>query len=113
MRILYFGIYENNGGLENFAKNLITSIKSINPAIDFTILATTENFTFRDQLEKQGCSVVVLPNPHKSLLKFYKALKAELKKYDKKDTVIHLNICSYFHVNYSFFSPFCQEDLEK
>ena len=94
MEVLYFGIYENNGGLENFAKNLIQSIVSKKADINFTLLVTVENFSYRSLFEKLGCKIVVLPNPHRSPFKFYKELIRILKS-KAKTSVLQLNICSF------------------
>ena len=94
MTIYYFGIYENNGGLENFAKNLISEISSSAKNIKFTILAINSNFSFRSYFENLGCKVIVLPNPHTSPIKFYKSLLSILNQAEEED-VLHLNICSY------------------
>ena len=94
MEILYFGIYENNGGLENFAKNLIQSILKQKSDIQFTLLVTVENFSYKALFESLGCKIVILPNPHKSPLKFYKELLQILRE-KAKTSVLQLNICSF------------------
>ena len=76
MRVYYFGIYNNNGGLENFAKNLIGCVSRLNKEINFTLLVTDEQFSYKEYFENIGCDVVVLPNAHSRPLAFYKKLKA-------------------------------------
>ena len=47
MKVFYHGIKENNGGLENFAKNLIQAVLKQDNAIEYTLLVETENFSYR------------------------------------------------------------------
>ena len=94
MRVYYFGIYNSGGGLENFAKNLIGKVTQKDPSIGFTILATDKSISFSDFFLSVGCEIVILPNPHKHPLGFYRALLAILKS-ATSDDVVQLNICSF------------------
>lgn len=94
MTLYYFGIYDNNGGLENFAKNLLTSIKNLDNQINIVIISTVQNLSYRDLFEKIGCQIIYLTNPHEHPLRFYKELLLLLKKHNPND-VLQLNICSY------------------
>ena len=93
MTVLYYGIKENNGGLENFAKNLIQAVLNQTNDIKYILLVYNEDFSYRELFEKLGCEVIILPNPRKKPLLHYKKLLKVLKEH--KDDVIQLNICSF------------------
>lgn len=95
MRVYYHGIHENNGGLENFAKNLIESVLKKDSTIKYTFLAEKENFSYRKYFEELGCEVIILPHSRKHPLKFYKKLRNVLYNVDRNDSIVQLNICSY------------------
>lgn len=94
MRIYYFGINNANGGLENFAKNLITEVSSLDDTVKFTILAISDMFSYRDELIKLGCEIIRITDPYKNPVKFYYELKNVLKK-APKDSIVQLNVCSF------------------
>lgn len=94
MRLYYFGIYENNGGLENFGRNLLRAFLRLRPDLQITILATMEDYSYREELEALGCETVILPSPQKRPLSFYRSLRSVLKRASGED-VLQLNICSY------------------
>ena len=95
MRVFYHGIKENNGGLENFAKNLIQAVVNKDEKIKFTLLVECEDFSYRELFEKLGCEIVVLANSRKHPFKFYSQLLSVFEKADKEDSVAQLNLCSY------------------
>ena len=58
MRIFYYGVFDANGGLENFGRNLISKITSIDPEIKFTLLVENEDFSYKEQFLKIGTVVL-------------------------------------------------------
>ena len=104
MKVFYHGIKENNGGLENFAKNLIQEVLNQDKNIEYTLFVESEDFSYRDVFEKLGCNTVILPNSRKHPFKFYKQLYKYLKSNKDDNTVGQLNICSYR--NYFLFKAF-------
>lgn len=91
MEIFYYGIDNNRGGMEIYAFNLIKSIVVKDPTIHFHILTCFKDMCFKKELEDLGCIITVLP-PKKHLFRFYKSFCSVLKKADKKDSLIQLNI---------------------
>lgn len=95
MRIFYYGVFNSYGGLENFAKTLITTVKKIKPNLCFTLLVTSKDFSYKCEFESLGTTICYLPNPHKHPLRFYSSLRKVLKTGNPKTDLIQLNICSY------------------
>lgn len=96
MNIYYFGIYDTNGGLENFAKNLISKVIQIDSSINYTILTTSSNFSFKDYFVSElKCETILLDNPHKHPFRFYRQMLKICKKAKEFGDVIQLNICSF------------------
>lgn len=98
MRVFYYGIFDANGGLENFGRNLISKITSINPEIKFTLLVENEDFSYKEQFLKNGCDYIVLPPKEKHTLKYYKTILNIFKTGNSKEDIIHLNICSFRNI---------------
>ena len=98
MRIFYYGVFDANGGLENFGRNLISKITSIDPEIKFTLLVENEDFSYKEQFLKIGCDYIVLPIKEKHTLKYYKTILNLFKTGNEKEDIIHLNICSFRNI---------------
>lgn len=94
MRVFYYGVFNSGGGLENFARNLILNVREKRSDIKFTILAISDDFSYKEEFIKAGCDVAYLPNSHKHPFKFYSKLLNILKT-GKKGDLIQLNLCSY------------------
>jgi glycosyltransferase involved in cell wall biosynthesis len=94
MTIYYYGIFDNPAGLENFAKNLLTSVTKKRPDIKFVILSISEKIAFEDYFLSLGCEIVRLPNYRKQPYAFYKKACSIFKNANKCD-VVQINLCSY------------------
>ena len=94
MNVYYYGVYDTNGGLENFAKNLIFEINKQDKSIHFHIITHSNPCSFEEEFLKNGCTIIRIPNPHKKPFKFYKKYKKIIKNMGDDD-VIQLNICSF------------------
>lgn len=97
MRIIYFGIYNHKAGLENYAKNLISTVIKSNNKIKYTIISEYHNYSFREYFEKLGCESVIVPNWHRHPLAFYRSFYKILRTHEK-DCLLQLNICSYRNI---------------
>lgn len=97
MNVYYYGIFDNKAGLENFAKNLITSVVKKRPDIHYIILAVTDSIAFEDYLLSIGCKIIKLPNYRKKPFKFYRKVLSIFENRGKND-VAQINICSYRNV---------------
>lgn len=94
MRVYYYGVFDTPAGLENFAKNLITSVTHKRDDIKFTILAVTETIAYKEYFLNLGCDIIFLPNYRKHPFAFYNKLLEIFKNSDPED-VVQANICSY------------------
>ncbi len=80
--------------MENFARNLISEVLSIDPTIEYTIFVTDNDFSYREEFLKLGCKIELIADPHRNPLKFYFDLKSVLKQ-APSDSVVQLNICTF------------------
>lgn len=94
MKIFYFGVYNNFGGLETYSKNLISGIKKIDDRINFHIISTSNDFSYKQTFLDLKCEISIIPSPYKHPLKFYLSLMKILKSASKED-IFHINICSF------------------
>jgi glycosyltransferase involved in cell wall biosynthesis len=92
MRVFYYGLYENYGGLENFAHNLILNLRK--KGVEFSLLTPANPVAFENDFEKQGCLIERLPNFKKHPFAYYRKFCKILSK-AKPGDVVQLNICSY------------------
>jgi len=92
MRIFYFGVYGNYGGLENFARNLVLSLRK--KGIEFTLMTPAKKIAFEDDFLAAGCSIERLPDFKRHPFAYYKKFRQILKSAGPDD-VVQLNICSY------------------
>ena len=93
MRLYYYGIDNNLGGLENYAKTLLGGIKQLDPTIDITIITEYEDIAYKDFFLSLGIDIEVIPHKRK-LFEYYKALKSILMNH-QKDDVFQINAMSY------------------
>ena len=96
--IFYYGIDNNKGGMENFALNLIKGVLNKEKSLSFHIISEFENFAFKDEFLKLGCSYSILPNKKKHPIKYYKSIKHILAKSNKGDLlqINSMSYCNYF-----------------
>lgn len=95
MNIYFFGIYNSQGGMENYALNLIRGMTQRYNDTHFTLLVFSDDFSNKDKLLNEcGCNYRVLPNfrKHPSL---FKREFQKLGKEVKPNDVLQLNICSF------------------
>ena len=91
MTLYYYGIDNNLGGLENYAKSLLPHIFS--SGIQVTIISCYEDYAYRDYFESLGIKSIIVPNYRKHPHKYYKSLLSILK--NNNDVIIQLNVMSY------------------
>ncbi len=94
MKVFYFRVGNGYGGLENFAINLISEVVSIDPSIEYTIIVTDNDFSYREEFLKLGCKIALIADPHRNPLKFFYDLKSLLKQ-APSDSIVQLNICTF------------------
>lgn len=94
MKVFYFRVGNGYGGLENFAKNLISEVLSIDPSIEYTIFVDGNDFSYREEFLKLGCKIELIADSHRNPIKFYYDLKSVLNQ-APSDSVIQLNICTF------------------
>ena len=97
MTLYYYGIDNVTGGLENYAKILITNIVKLDSSINITIISCYEDYAYRDYLESIGVKSIIVPNYMKHPLKYRKALYNTLKNHNNDD-IIQLNVMSYRNI---------------
>lgn len=90
--LYYYGIDNNLGGLENYAKSLLPHIAS--SGIQVTIISCYNDYAYRDYFESLGIKTIIVPNYRKHPVKYYKSLVNILKNHNKDD-IIQLNVMSY------------------
>lgn len=96
MTIYYFGVYDTNGGLENFAKNLISSIIQKDINISFKIITTCSKISFEDYFERTlKCEIIKVDDPHRHPIRFYQQMLDICKKAKASNDIVHLNVCSF------------------
>lgn len=92
MKIYYYGFFNAGGGLENFAKRMITFYKK--KGADVCLLVINDKFSYKDYFLSIGCEYFVLPNWAKKPFSYSKIIGSILHKSNKETDVIHLNLCS-------------------
>lgn len=94
MHIFFFGVYNAQGGMENYALNLIQGIKKTYNDIDFTLLVFKDVFSGKDIYLSEGlCDYVVLPDYLKHPIAFMRAFKDIGETVEPSD-IIQLNVCT-------------------
>ena len=94
MHVYFFGVYNAQGGMENYALNLISGMKEKYSDIDFTLLVFSDVFSGKEiYLENNYCDYIVLPHYLRHPIKFLKAFK-EIGKKVKPSDIIQLNVCT-------------------
>lgn len=95
MHIYFFGVYNAQGGMENYALNLIRGIKQKYNDVDFTLLVFKEVFSGKDiYLNENLCDYIVLPDYKKHPIAFMKKFKEIGEKVNPSD-IIQLNVCTF------------------
>lgn len=94
MTLYYYGIYNNYGGLENFAKNMISNLLARKKDLKIVLLVEQEDISFKDLFVNLGVEIVVLPKWKRHPFKFYRSLLSLLRS-RKSDDVLQLNVCTY------------------
>ena len=92
MKLYYYGIDNNLGGLENYAKSLLPHI--VGSGIQVTIISCYNDYAYRDYFESLGIKSVIVPDYRKHPIKYYKSLLNILKNHNKDD-IVQLNVMSY------------------
>ena len=92
MELYYYGIDNNLGGLENYAKSLLPYV--VDNDISVTIISCYEDYAYRDYFESLGINSFFVPNYKKYPYKYYKSLLKILENRGQ-DSVIQINIMSY------------------
>ena len=97
MTLYYYGIDNVTGGLENYAKTLITNVVRLDSNINITIISCYEGYAYRDYLESIGVKSIIVPNYIKHPFGYKKAIYNILKNHNKDD-IIQLNVMSYRNI---------------
>lgn len=94
MHVYFFGVYNAQGGMENYALNLISGMKEKYSDVDFTLLVFSDVFSGKDvYMENNYCDYIVLPHYLRHPIRFLKAFKGIGKKVKPSD-IIQLNVCT-------------------
>ena len=60
MHVYFFGVYNAQGGMENYALNLISGMKEKYSDVDFTLLVFSDVFSGKDvYMENNYCDYIV------------------------------------------------------
>ena len=94
MKLYYYGIDNIAGGLENYAKTLITSLLKLNNKLEVVIISCYSDYAYRDYFESLGAKSIIISNYKKHPFKYKRALTAALKDHKEED-IIQLNVMSY------------------
>ena len=94
MKLYYYGIDYNIGGLEVFGRNLISFVRKKQPNIDVVVLAAFSKIAFEEELVLLGCTIIHLPDRKRHPLKYYNSLKKALSEHEPND-LFQINACSY------------------
>lgn len=94
MTLYYYGIDNVIGGLENYAKTLITNLIKLDGNIKVIVISCYEDYAFRNYLESLGVESVIVPNYKKHPFKYKKVIYKTLRNHSSDD-VIQLNVMSY------------------
>ncbi len=93
MNLYYYGVDNNLGGLENYAKVLLSGIRKLDPSIKIFIITEYDNMAYKGYFLSLGIDVITIPHK-KHLLKYFHSIKKIVKNFKKGDA-LQLNIMSY------------------
>ena len=91
MNIYFYGVFNNKGGMENYALNLISAVTPIDTDIHYILLAVTSSVAFQEEFLALGCEIKYLPAHGRG---YRKALKPFFASLDEGD-IIQINAMSY------------------
>lgn len=94
MNLYYYGIDNVTGGLESYAKTLISNLVILDSSININIISCYSDYAYRDYLESLGVKSIIVPNYKKHPIRYKKAIYNALKNHNKDD-IIQLNVMSY------------------
>lgn len=95
MHIYFFGVYNAQGGMENYALNLICGMKQRYSDVDFTLLVFKDEFSGKDiYLKNNYCDYIILPDYLKHPFAFFKAFQLLGDEVNPSD-IIQLNVCTF------------------
>lgn len=94
MNLYYYGIDNVTGGLESYAKTLISNLVKLDSSINITIISCYPDYAYRDYLESIGVKSIIAPNYKKHPIRYKKSIYNTLKIHNKDD-IIQLNVMSY------------------
>lgn len=96
MKTIYFyGIDNNKGGMENYALNLIRSIKKETNEYNFHIISEYTDFAYKDVFVNElNCSFSIVPSKKKHRIKYIKVLNDIFSKMNEND-LAQINVMSY------------------
>lgn len=92
IRILFEGLSENTGGIENWVYNLYKYIDKEKYEICF-LIDKNLHIAYQDIYEKDGCKIFKVENRKRNYLKYLKNLK-QIYKNNNFD-IIHINMMGY------------------
>ncbi len=95
MTVYFYGVFEFQGGMENYAKTLIQGVIEKDPSIHFVIIKDRPHIAYEDLFLSIGCEIVEIPNQNKHPLGYYKALKELFLKAKANGNFVQLNAMSY------------------
>ncbi len=95
MIIYFYGLYDNKGGMENYARTLIKGVIRENKSIHFTIIRDCPHIAYEEEFLKLGCDIIQIPAKNKKPIAYYRSLVSIFKKVANDGDVLHLNIMSY------------------
>lgn len=95
MHVYFFGVYNAQGGMENYALNLISGMKKKYTDVDFTLLVFKNEFSGKDIYLKNNYSdYIILPDFFKHPIMFLRSFNELGKKVGSSD-LIQLNVCTF------------------
>lgn len=95
INVYYYGIDNNNGGMENFAFSFITENLKRYDKYKFSIISEYEDFAFKNEfINEYNCKSIILPSKRKHPILYKNKLKKIIKNIVSDDIFI-CNIMSY------------------
>ena len=94
MRVFYYSVFNNYGGIENFAKNIISAVINKRDDVKYTIISSNDNFPFQELFISLGCDIEIVPSLRKPKA-FYKKILNIFKTGNKETDIVQINICTY------------------
>ena len=95
MTVYFYGVFEFQGGMENYAKNLITGVLEKDKSIHFAIIKDRPSIAYEDYFASLGCDIITIPNQKQHPLKYYKALKNLFSKAKNSNDIVQTNVMSF------------------